>query len=111
MFFIARSKYVTREELPEPEEAKLKTMHRVVYHKYYVDEFYESFILKPLSWLSKQLKNIVEKELIDGLVNFSGQVSVWGGKALRYAQAGMVSFYLFMMVLGAIGLLIIFNFF
>ncbi|MEY4110608.1 MAG: hypothetical protein RLZZ46_963 [Bacteroidota bacterium] len=111
MFFIARSKYLSREELPEPEEAKLKTLHRVVYHKYYVDEFYEGFILKPLGWFSKQLKNIVEKELIDGVVNLSGQAAMWGGKVLRYAQTGMVSFYLFMMVLGAVGLWIYFNLF
>jgi NADH-quinone oxidoreductase subunit L len=111
MFFIARSKYVSHEELPEPEDAKLKPLHRVVYHKYYVDEFYEGFILKPLTWISKQLKNIVEKELIDGFVNLSGQAAVWSGKVLRYAQAGMVSFYLFMMVLGALGLWIYFNLF
>ncbi len=102
MIVLAYLRYVSKAHVPVAEGEKLSTAHNVVYHKYYVDEIYDSLIVKPLYWLSKLLDIVVEKSGIDKIVNLTGDaVNDWS-KILRLLQNGSLGYYIFVMVIGVI---------
>ncbi len=98
--------YVKRAEVPAAEEAPRPALSGLSYHKFYIDEFYDAIIRKPLDYLSGFFYKVVDKMGIDGIVNGLGQGSVETGKGLRLLQTGNVGFYIFMMVIGIIAALI-----
>jgi NADH-quinone oxidoreductase subunit L len=110
IIFFAYSLYVQRKKVPAPEGVSLNSFHRVLYHKYYVDEIYNKIILKPLNFLSKALDALIERLLIDGIVNGAGRAVTWGGKTLRLVQTGNTGFYIFAMVISIIVLLVVKSF-
>ena len=76
------------------------------YHKFYVDELYDSSIVRPINWLSSFFGNVVDQRGIDGVVNGAGKATFDTGKVLRLLQNGNVGFYLLMMVIGVIAIFI-----
>ena len=75
-------------------------------HKFYVDELYDMIVRKPLDALSTFFYKVVEQLGIDGFVNGLGKGTIETSKGLRLLQTGNVGFYIFMMVLGIIGILV-----
>ena len=55
--------------------------------------------MKPLSWLGDFLNSIVEKNVIDGIVNGVGRAVNYGSRQLRLLQSGQVASYVLLMVL------------
>ncbi|MEX1239240.1 MAG: NADH-quinone oxidoreductase subunit L [Cyclobacteriaceae bacterium] len=110
VIFIAYSLYVQRKKVPASEGVSLNSLHRVLYHKYYVDEIYDRIILKPMIFLSKALDAVIERLLIDRVVNGAGKAVTWGGKTLRLVQTGNTGFYIFAMVISIIVLLVVKSF-
>ncbi len=102
---IAFSIYVKSKRIPV-DEGSLKGMKKVLYYKYYVDELYEAIIVKPLNSLSELFYNIIDKSLIDRIVNGTGEVVQWGSKTLRYMQTGNTGFYILVMVISVIVMLV-----
>jgi NADH-quinone oxidoreductase subunit L len=92
--------YVSRKKVPAPEGTKLPVLTNLSYHKYYVDEIYNTLITKPLDAISVFLKNIVDNKLIDGIVNAIGKLTEWVSGLMRFVQTGNVDFYLLAMVIG-----------
>jgi NADH-quinone oxidoreductase subunit L len=76
-------------------------------NKWYVDELYDTIIVKPLRTLAAFLDRIVEKKGIDGIVNGTGRLVNYGSRQLRWLQSGQVGAYVLMMVLGMLALFII----
>lgn len=99
---IALAFIIYRRSVPAAEGTSLNPVHQLVYKKYYIDELYNSIIVKPLNALSKVLDAIVEKLLIDGIVNGSGRVVTWGSKQLRLVQTGNTGYYILIMVVSVI---------
>jgi NADH-quinone oxidoreductase subunit L len=85
----------------------LNGFHRLIYNKYYVDEFYQRTILQPLNFLSKALDAVIERLLIDRIVNGTGRIVTWGSKTIRLVQTGNTGFYIFAMVISIIILLVV----
>lgn len=110
IIFFAYNLYVSRKKVPRSEDTALTTFHNLVYNKYYVDQIYEKIILKPMNFLYKALDAIIEKLLIDKIVNGTGRVVTWGGKTLRLVQTGNTGFYIFAMVISIIILLFVKSF-
>ncbi|MGC4023301.1 MAG: hypothetical protein QM734_15820 [Cyclobacteriaceae bacterium] len=65
MISLAYSRYVSKSHVPAVEGAELSPIHKTIYHKYYVDEIYNTIVVKPLFWLSKLLDIVIEKSGID----------------------------------------------
>jgi NADH-quinone oxidoreductase subunit L len=97
--FLAWYFYISRKQVPSPEGTKLPLFTNLSYHKYYVDEIYNTLITKPLDKISELLKNIVDNKLIDGLVNASGKLTEWVSGLMKFVQTGNVDFYLLAMVI------------
>lgn len=99
-------KYVKNAEVPVPDEGKRSVLAKLSYHKFYLDEIYDTIIRKPLDAFSGFFYRIIDKKVIDGLVNGLGWTATEGSKNLRLLQSGNVGFYIFMMVFGIIALLL-----
>ena len=102
----AYSKYVKGEHVPVADEGKRSILAKISYHKFYLDEIYDAIITKPLDAFSSFFYRIIDKKLIDGLVNGLGWTANEGSKGLRLLQSGNVGFYIFMMVFGIVALLL-----
>lgn len=76
-------------------------------HKWYLDELYDTLVVKPVQMLSRWTERIIEKSGIDGIVNGIGRLVQTGSTRFRLLQSGLVGFYLFMMVAGMILLFVI----
>jgi NADH-quinone oxidoreductase subunit L len=107
VIFVAYTLYVKKKRVPTPEGVSLNPFHRLIYRKYYVDETYDNVIVRPLNFLSKALDAVVERLLIDRIVNGAGRVVTWGGKTLRFVQTGNTGFYIFAMVISIVILLVV----
>lgn len=102
---IAYVRYAKNAHVPVPDSAERGVLANLSYHKYYIDELYDFVIAKPLNLLSGFLYRIVDKTLIDGIVNGFGRVASEAGKGLRLLQTGNIGFYIFMMIAGIVALL------
>lgn len=106
VIWFAYGRFVKKTTL-DPEADELPVFQRLLANKWYVDELYAALFEKPYGWLSKQLDAIMERRIVDGAVNLVGSSTMRFGKLVRRAQSGNVSFYLFAMVVGVIGFLIL----
>lgn len=79
---------------------------RAIKNKFYVDEFYNAIIVKPLRSISKVLSKI-DKSGIDGIVNGVGKSINYGSRQIRLLQSGQVGTYILLMVVGLLVLFII----
>ena len=102
----AYSKYVSKSHVPVADNEERPALANLSYHKFYIDELYDAIVRKPLDALSSFFYNVIDRLGIDGIVNGIGKCSVEAGKGLRLLQTGNVGFYIFMMVIGIIGLLV-----
>jgi NADH-quinone oxidoreductase subunit L len=102
----AYNKYVSGARVPVSDEGERPALANLSYHKFYVDEIYDTLIRKPLDAISVFFYKVVELSGIDGFVNGLGKSSLEASKGLRLLQTGNVGFYIFMMVVGIIAILV-----
>lgn len=97
--------YVSKKTLPASSENDMSALDKLSYNKFYVDELYDTIILKPIAFFSDIFHNIIEKNFIDRIVNFSGKSIQWSGKTIRFVQSGDVNTYTIFMVIGIVVIL------
>ncbi|OKL42231.1 NADH-quinone oxidoreductase subunit L [Pontibacter flavimaris] len=107
---IAYTMYVSKKTVPAPEGERLSPLHNLIYHKYYIDEVYDAIIVRPLMWLSSVFHRVLDVQVVDGIVNGFGKLTMYSGRTLRYVQSGATGFYLMVMVLSIV-LILFLNFF
>ena len=105
MIVIAWFRFLKKE--PETREAVVQKsfLPRLLSHKYYINELYDTLFVKPLLSFSKVFHEVIEKGIIDRFVNWIGALVIRAGNTIRYLQNGHVGFYVFMMVAGIIAIL------
>ncbi|MCD0487521.1 NADH-quinone oxidoreductase subunit L [Pedobacter sp. MC2016-14] len=99
-------KYGKNGHVPVADEGKRPALASWSYHKFYIDELYDFIIRKPLDAFSTFFYKIVDRKIIDGIVNGFGWSATEASKGLRLVQSGNVGFYIFMMVVGIVSLLL-----
>jgi len=82
-------------------------LEKVLANKWYVDEFYDAIIVKPIQSIATFFNNIIEKKGIDGVVNGVGKAVNYGSRQIRLLQNGQVSTYMLLMVVATLILFII----
>jgi NADH-quinone oxidoreductase subunit L len=102
----AYSRYINNNHIPAEDRFDRGALAKLSYNKYYIDEIYTAFIVRPLDRLSGFFFRIADNKGIDGLVNGFGKGALEASKSFRLLQSGMVGFYIFMMVTGIIALLV-----
>src|SRR3989339_616076 len=81
------------------------TLYDVVYHKYYIDEFYEWAVIRRIVNWSTGLWQMFDALFIDGIVNGAAALVRAAGERVRRLQGGVVGGYAFSLLAGA-GLLV-----
>jgi NADH-quinone oxidoreductase subunit L len=99
---IAIGKY-SKQADGEPQTA----LGKFLYNKWMVDELYENIIVQPLNRFAGFLKEVVEKNVIDGVVNGTGKLVQYGARQTRLIQSGQVGYYILFMVLSIVLLFLI----
>jgi NADH-quinone oxidoreductase subunit L len=79
----------------------LRPLYELSYGKLFIDQIYQVLFVWP-AWLFAQLCYLVDRWIIDGLVNLVGKVPPVLGSVVRALQTGMVQFYALAMVLGVL---------
>jgi NADH-quinone oxidoreductase subunit L len=75
---------------------------KVLENKWYVDELYDKVIVNPLNKFGGFLKTVIEKSVIDDLVNGVGRLVNYSGRQLRLLQSGQVGNYVLLMVVSMV---------
>ena len=104
IIYIAHIIYMQKNIRPLAEGAKMPGLQKLIYNKYYLDEFYAAIITKPLDWKAKIL-NYVDKHVLDVFVNGVGDAVSGIGSIVRKVQTGHIGFYIFSMVMGIVAIL------
>ena len=103
--YFAYQMFIKYKVLPAASEAEMKPFQKIIYNKFYVDEFYDAIIRKPLDAVSEVFYKFIDKQMIDGVVNGTGNLTKWSASQLRKLQTGHIGFYIMAMVVGVITIL------
>jgi NADH-quinone oxidoreductase subunit L len=103
--------YVAKRGLADSFAKAMNGFYTLVFNKYYVDEIYNTVVVRPLVAISRTvLWRGVDAGLIDGTVNGVGARSRGIGSILRMLQSGNIRSYAAWVVLGSILVLIAIGF-
>lgn len=95
---IAYVKYISGAKVPGA-DASYSGLLKIVHRKFYIDELYHFLIVRPTQWISELLYKVVDKLLVDGVVQASGRLSLLASDVVRSIQTGHTAFYILAMVL------------
>ncbi|MEO0843528.1 MAG: NAD(P)H-quinone oxidoreductase subunit F [Cyanobacteria bacterium J06643_5] len=68
-------------------------------YDFYTPKLYKMSIVLGVDLLSK-LTDMVDRFVVDGIVNLVGLASLGGGEGLKYSNSGQTQFYMFVVLLG-----------
>ncbi len=105
--YVAYIIYRQKKTIPLKEGDKMPGLQTVIYNKYYVDEFYDAVIRKPLDVLSVAFHKFFDIQIIDGLVNGVGSTVKTVGSGIRLLQQGNIGFYIISMVIGIVFIILL----
>lgn len=98
--------YLKQPHLPEMFKSKLAYVHKILMHKYGVDEFYQTIFANGTRKLGSFCDSFGDRLLIDGvMVNGSAKLIHWFSGKARKVQTGYLYHYAFAMIIGLIALL------
>ena len=104
---VAYAMYVAKPALADSVASRVGVFYRLVYNKYFVDEIYDTVVVKPLVNISRAvLWRGVDAGLIDGAVNGIGSQSQGIGGVLRLLQSGNIRSYATWVVFGSVILVV-----
>ena len=103
--------YMRRRELPQRLAERVPWAYRASLNKFYMDEFYEAGVVRPLLSFATWLWTFVDVKIIDGAVN--GVAWLWGrlGHLLRPFQTGRAQNYAFSILFAVLVLIVAFRIF
>jgi len=107
VWMAAYNRFVKRATIPAADEKEFNAPVKVLYNKYYVDEIYNTILVKPLDHIAQLFHQLVDNKLIDGIVNSTGTLTNSASGLLRRAQTGHIGFYIFAMVVSIAAILLL----
>jgi NADH-quinone oxidoreductase subunit L len=100
--YIAYMFYLRNPQIPHTLVARFPWLYKLLYNKYYVDEIYNAFFVRPLVRGSEIVYDNFDLKVIDGAVNGSGSIANFTGKILSYLQSGIIKDYAWIFLVGVI---------
>ena len=95
---LGRRSYVAAVDDPGPRTA----LDRFLHGKWYFDEAYDRIVVRPILAASRWCWKFVDSVVIDGFVNFTGNLTRVVGWIASVFQTGQVNMYAFVLALGAL---------
>ena len=106
--FTAMWLYKKQNDKPERIAASLSGLYKAAYHKFYIDEVYTFITKKILFNLIGRPAAWFDKNVVDGLVNFTGNTTQVISDKIKGMQSGKVQAYAIYFLVGVIGLAVLF---
>jgi NADH-quinone oxidoreductase subunit L len=106
--FTALWLYRKQNDNPDKIALSLRGLYRSAYHKFYIDELYAFVTKKVLFNLVGRPAAWFDKNVVDGLVNFTGNTTQFISEKIKKAQSGKVQQYAIYFLAGIIGLAVMF---
>jgi NADH-quinone oxidoreductase subunit L len=97
--------YVRVPGLPAILAWRLRGVYELLAGKYWIDELYDTVVVRPYVRASEALWHVVDQLLIDGAVNGTATAVLVNGQLWRHVQSGNVQHYALVFLGGAIALL------
>ncbi len=107
IIYMTYERFAKKEIVPSLDESEFKPWYRILYNKYYIDEWYDRIFVRPLYKFGDICYKIFDIKIVDGVVNMVGKGVHRGSEVIRFAQNGTVGFYIFAMVVGIILVLVV----
>lgn len=85
--------------IPKPVRLPFQGLQNLLAYDFYTPNLYKMTIIFGVAQLSK-LADMVDRFVVDGIVNFVGLFSLLGGEGLKYSNNGQTQFYAFTVLLG-----------
>jgi NADH-quinone oxidoreductase subunit L len=101
---MAFNAYLLRPGLATALRERLAGPHRLLEHKYWVDEVYDAIVVRPFMAVSDWLWRFWDAVVVDGIVNGVGTTLEFGSGMLKLFQTGFVGTYALWITLGVIAL-------
>ena len=106
--FTAMWLYKKQNNRPEKLAASLGGIYKTAYHKFYIDEIYLFITKKVLFNLIGRPAAWFDRNVVDGLVNFSGTATQFVSEKIKKVQSGKVQQYAIYFLAGVIVLAAVF---
>ena len=84
---------------------RLPLLFRLSKNKFYVDEIYDTLVIRPYRFVASLMHRVIDVVIIDGLVNLTGRIVDAAGRVVRGVQSGDVQHYAVALVIGLAGLI------
>ncbi len=95
--------YLKRADIPVRLAARFSAVHKILFNKYYVDEFYSFIIVRPAIWIAKNiLIGITDARIIEAIVNGVPKAIGAFSQQLRKMQTGFLQHYATIMAAGVL---------
>jgi NAD(P)H-quinone oxidoreductase subunit 5 len=85
--------------IPKPIRLPFKGLQDLIAYDFYTPKLYKMTIIFGVAQLSK-FADMIDRFVVDGIVNFVGLFSLLGGEGLKYSTSGQTQFYAFTVLLG-----------
>ncbi|MBD2663255.1 NAD(P)H-quinone oxidoreductase subunit F [Richelia sinica] len=85
--------------IPKPVRLPWQGLQNLLAYDFYTPKLYKITIIFGVAQLSK-FADMVDRFVVDGIVNFVGLFSLLGGEGLKYSTSGQTQFYAFTVLLG-----------
>ena len=100
--------YKKENSMPDKVAASFSGLYRAAYHKFYMDELYLFVTKKILFNLIGRPAAWIDKHIVDGMVNLTGNTTALISEKIKGIQSGKVQQYAIYFLVGAIGLAVLF---
>ena len=97
--------YVLKPAVPKALVKRYEWLYTLLQNKYYVDQAYMEVIVKPLRDLGAFAASVLDRGLVDGIVNGVGSFTAGSGGVLARLQGGLVRGYALSILLGVAAIL------
>ena len=100
--------YKKQNERPDKLAASLNGFYKTAYHKFYIDEIYLFVTKKVLFNLIGRPAAWFDKNIVDGMINLTGNTTAAISEKIKKIQSGKVQQYAIYFLVGVIGLALLF---
>lgn len=87
------------QSIPKPIQLPWQRLQTFFAYDLYTPQLYRSSIVFCVDWASR-IVDWFDRQIVDGMVNLVGVVSLFSGEALKYGNSGQSQFYVLTIVLG-----------
>ncbi len=85
--------------IPKPIRLPFKALQDLLAYDFYTPKLYRMSIILGVAMISK-LTDLVDRYVVDGIVNLVGLISIGGGEGLKYSTTGQTQAYAFTVLIG-----------